>query len=211
MNNIEIIKEQIETEIPGIITNMYIVYNVQTNDALVIDPATNYGAEFAGNILKQKGLELKYIFLTHSHIDHTLGVNRLKDIFKHAKIIGHKNIKLNINDPEVNYLNEYKYIKFEKINVDELVGEDSKIYLGDVEFNIIETKGHTNDSISLYSEQEALLFTGDTLFVRGYGRTDLKTGDMGELVNSLKKLLKLPEETKVFPGHGKDGKIEDCK
>lgn len=65
--------------------------------------------------------------------------------------------------------------------------------------------------MSIYSKEEEVVFTGDTLFVRGYGRTDLPTGNMKLMYVSLRKLLRLPNETKVYPGHGKSGTIKDCK
>ena len=73
------------------------------------------------------------------------------------------------------------------------------------------TPGHTSGGISIYSKENKTVFTGDTLFVRGYGRTDLPTGDMTQMYISLRKLLQLPKDTKVFPGHGNNGTINDCK
>ena len=96
--------------------------------------------------------------------------------------------------------------------VDSRLDDQDKIHLGDLEFLILLTPGHTKGGISLYCESQRLVFTGDTLFSGSWGRTDLPTGSFEAIMDSInKKLMTLPDETIVYPGHGKTTMIQDEK
>ena len=94
---------------------------------------------------------------------------------------------------------------------DKLLFDGDIIKVGNSDFVVIHTPGHTFGGICLYNKSHKILFTGDTLFYHDHGRTDLPMSDQNQMVSSLKKLLLLPEDTKVFPGHGKETKIGDEK
>lgn len=91
-----------------------------------------------------------------------------------------------------------------RLEADSRLDDEDKIHLGDLEFQIIHTPGHTRGSICIYCEKERLLFSGDTLFRGTWGRTDLPTGSFEEMIHSItNKLMTLPEDTIVYPGHRK--------
>ena len=85
---------------------------------------------------------------------------------------------------------------------DRLLRDEDSIGLGDLEFKVIHTPGHTRGSVSLFSEDEKIVFTGDTLFAGSIGRTDLPGSSFRDMMDSLRRLMELPDETIVYPGHG---------
>lgn len=203
-----ILKElKIETWI-GDPTNCYIVFDEKSNETMVIDPAGDVDkiVEMI-DILKGK---LKYIYITHCHGDHIGGVNELKNRCG-GKILIHRYDAEGLNDEKINLTT---YIGMDKIELeaDSRVDDGDLLHLGDLEFKIIHTPGHTKGGTSLYCEEEKLLFSGDTLFRGTWGRTDLPTGSIEDIMNSItNKLLILPDDTIVYPGHGKSTMIGDEK
>lgn len=203
-----ILKElKIETWI-GDPTNCYIVFDEKSTETMVIDPAGDVDkiVEMI-DILKGK---LKYIYITHCHGDHIGGVNELKNRCG-GKILIHRYDAEGLNDEKINLTT---YIGMDKIELeaDSRVDDGDLLHLGDLEFKIIHTPGHTKGGTSLYCEEEKLLFSGDTLFRGTWGRTDLPTGSIEDIMNSItNKLLILPDDTIVYPGHGKSTMIGDEK
>lgn len=97
-----------------------------------------------------------------------------------------------------------------QLDADSRIDDADKIHLGELEFTVIHTPGHTKGSTSLYCEKEKLLLSGDTLFRGTWGRTDLPTSHFESIIQSITdKLMKLPADTIVYPGHGKSTRIED--
>ena len=97
-----------------------------------------------------------------------------------------------------------------ELEADSRVDEGDRIHLGNLEFKVIHTPGHTKGGTCLYCEKEGLLFSGDTLFKGTWGRTDLPTSNFPDIIDSItNKLTKLPDDTIVYPGHGRMTRIKD--
>lgn len=177
-------------------TNCYLAYDENTKVAYFFD-CGGLNLREAYKFIEDNQLNLKYIILTHGHGDHIEGLNALAEKYPEAKVyIGTEekdflyNSELSLSD---RIFGEYFRFKGE-LN---LVSEGD--YVGD--FKVISTPGHTIGSKCFYYEKENILISGDTMFRRSYGRYDLPTGDMYALMDSLKKLSKLPEETVVYSAH----------
>lgn len=189
-------------------TNCYIVFDEKSKETMVIDPAGDVDKiEEMINIL---GGNLKYLYLTHCHGDHILGVTELKNRCG-GKVLIHRIDSEGLNNPDINLL---PYIGAENIELeaDSRIDDKDLIHLGNLQFLVIHTPGHTKGGTSLYCEKEKCLFSGDTLFRGTWGRTDLPTGSREDIMDSIvNKLLKLPGETIVYPGHGLSTRIKDEK
>ena len=189
-------------------TNCYIIVDETQKKAMVIDPAGEVPKII--EILDTLGAELVYIYLTHCHADHINGVNELKKE-KGGKVLIHRKGRENLEN-RVPVLAEYIGLPPIYVKEDSIVDDDDILHVGDLEFRIIYTPGHTDDGTALYCEKEEMLFSGDTLFKGAWGRVDLPTSDFDSIMNSIiNKLLILPENTIVYPGHGKPTRIGDEK
>ena len=187
-------------------TNCYIMQDEETKEAICIDPGGSI--EKIIEMLKILNAKLKYIYLTHSHMDHIEKAEELKDIYGGEILISRKGAE-NINNPEIN-LSSMSGVEL-YTTVDSRVDDKDILHIGKIELEVILTPGHTNDGTSLYCKEEGIVFTGDTLMYMGYGRTDFPTGNLRELKKSLKRLFALPENTFVYPGHGIATTIGDEK
>ncbi len=160
-------------------TNCYLVSSLE--ELICIDPGDNSGQIIEA--AKKLGGKLKYIILTHYHYDHVDAAKQVK-LALGGKIIIHKN--------------EKPYLNFQP---DEFTKEGDSIKFGNEELEILLTPGHSAGSISLLGKKE--IFTGDTLFKDGIGRTDLPGGDEATMQDSLEKLKKIIKPgMMVYPGHG---------
>jgi len=174
----------------------YLVACSRTKEALFIDPAGN--EEELVNFIKQENLALKYIVNTHGHADHTCGNEKVKALTG-AKIIMHETDDLVFSTPE-GYAMARQWGFEPSPPADQTVKDGDAIVVGDVSLQVIHTPGHSPGGICLLSDGN--LFTGDTLFVGGIGRTDLPGSSHEQFMKSIKeRLLKLPPETIVWPGH----------
>lgn len=203
-----ILKElKIETWI-GDATNCYIVQDENSKETMVIDPAGD--VDKIVEMLDILQAKLKYIYLTHCHGDHIGGVKELKQRYG-GQIVAHRLAAENLLNTDTN-LTLYIGNEGLTIETDARVDDEDLIHLGDLEFRVIHTPGHTSGGSCLYSEEEKLLFSGDTLFRGTWGRTDVPTGDFEAVISSItKKLMILPDETIVYPGHGKSTMIREEK
>ena len=197
---------QVTTPQVGLKTNSYIVCDERTKEAMVVDPGGQ--PEKIAEVLDILGANLKYIFVTHCHADHIGGITELKKL-KGGKILVSRDDAEGLFNEEINLA---YIINMEKpeLEADSRLDDEDLIHVGDIEFKVIATPGHTKGGLCLYSEKEGMVFTGDTLFSGTWGRTDLPTGSFVDIITSItNKLMPLPNDTIVYPGHGKITMIQD--
>lgn len=185
-----------------VMTNCYIVYDSETRDAMVIDPAWNYRK--IDQALQDNQLHLQFIFLTHGHADHIGALQELRNYKNVPVYVGKGDVDLISNSRNNLSMFMGKEIKCE--SPDYVVTDGEIITLGHLKFTALETPGHTPGGISLYGER--VVFSGDTLFRYSVGRTDLYGGSAKTLIDSINtKLMPLPDDTVVLPGHGPSSTI----
>lgn len=175
-------------------SNCYILG--ESGEGAVIDPGVEI-LDIEG-VLKEQALALKYIILTHAHIDHILNVEHLKSSAG-GRVVIHEDDAPLLGKPMYNGSILFGVNKVFK-DADLIVKGGDSLVLGGTELEVLHTPGHTPGSICIKAGDS--LFTGDTLFKQGIGRTDLGAGDHGLLMKSLKKLMELDDNIKVYPGHG---------
>ncbi|MCR5279251.1 MAG: MBL fold metallo-hydrolase [Lachnospiraceae bacterium] len=179
-------------------TNCYFLYREGSSDTIIIDPADS-GA-YLYDKLKEKGFEIKAILLTHGHFDHIFGV---EDIVKKAgvKVYAAKAEEALLSDSSLNV--SAGVGRPVTVHPDVFLNDGEELNLCDIDIKVIFTPGHTAGSCCFYIEEAGFLIAGDTLFEGSVGRTDLPTGSTRIMMDSIKdKLMALPDDTKVYPGHG---------
>ena len=189
-------------------TNTYFIYREGENKAIVVDPA-DQGTSIYASLFKND-LKVEGVLLTHGHFDHIWGLSALKGAVNRER--AEKGL-----DPILVYAltEEKELLGNAEMNVSEMAGracvaeadkyvrDGEEITIAGITFRVIATPGHTGGSCCYYVAEAGFLISGDTLFQESVGRTDFPTGSMSSLVRSIKdKLFCLPEETKVYPGHG---------
>lgn len=195
------ILKRLEVEvIPGHITNCYIIADEKSKEAMIVDPAAEQ--EKIINMVKLLDVKVKYIVLTHCHVDHINNVPEIKEKLG-GKVLIHRYDFESISNPDIT-LFETLGLGVKNIVPDARVDDGDLIHLGKVAFKVIHTPGHTKGSICLYCPEQKLLISGDTLFSGAWGRTDLPTSSFEDIMTSISnKLMILPEDTIVYPGHGR--------
>lgn len=182
-------------------TNCYLVWDEDTKEGLVVDPADD-GVSISDEV-ENKGIKLMGIVMTHGHFDHCLAALDLKLIYNVPVYISSKDkFLLDRQDETAEYFLKREIKTPNLIKIDKDLDNIKEIKFGESNLKVIPTPGHTPGSICLYSRENNLLFSGDTLFKDLRGRTDFKYGSTKKIYESLKKLMELPEETEVYSGHG---------
>ena len=202
--------------------NCHIVGDPKTREAIVIDPGDD--AERILEIIARHQLKVSAIIITHTHIDHVVGLHRIQEATGAPVYMHSDDLELyRMLDVQAAWLG---WKVPEKAKVDKLLREGDAVRWGPYEVHVLHTPGHTQGSICLYMPGEmplspanvtvanlaermpGRLFAGDTLFAGSIGRTDLWGGSFEEIIRSLKgKVLALPDDTIVYPGHGESTTI----
>jgi glyoxylase-like metal-dependent hydrolase (beta-lactamase superfamily II) len=179
--------------------NCSIFGDEQSREALVVDPGDDIARVLA--VVKRHGLTVKAIVITHAHIDHIGGAQKLKQATGAPVYMNPDDAELQeMMDVQAGWLGVRPP---EQVEIDAPAKDGDKLVVGTTEFHVLHTPGHTQGSISLWIPSERKLVAGDTLFRDSIGRTDLPGGDGRQILQSIHdKLLPLPDDTMVIPGHG---------
>jgi glyoxylase-like metal-dependent hydrolase (beta-lactamase superfamily II) len=178
----------------------YLVTDSEAKKAVLVDAPKDCIEPFL-KVLKDENLTLEKILLTHSHWDHTADAAEIQRRTK-APIYLHKDDEYRAIEPE-KYLGWKLPFQIEAIKIDEFLKEGDMITCGRWKFDVIHTPGHTEGGVCFIDHAMKLALVGDTLFQGSVGRTDLPGGDTETLLKSIhEKLLKLPDDYVVLPGHG---------
>lgn len=179
--------------------NCSVIGDESTHEAIVIDPGDNI--EKVLETARKHGLTVKQIVVTHAHIDHVGGATKLKQATG-APILMNQNdaALLKMLDMQAAWIG---VAPPGTVAIDHAIGDADRVQAGGVSASVLHTPGHTEGSICLYFEAENKLIAGDTLFAGSIGRTDLPGGSYKKIMRSLHdRVLALPDETIVIPGHG---------
>lgn len=178
-------------------------------DCLIID--TGLDAVELIDFLQRHKLNPVAAVLTHGHADHITGLVELRGRFPHTKVYIHK-LDAGMLTGEKDNLSSIAGVSFSPEHADFTIEEGDVIEQANIKLAVLHTPGHTPGSICLYSKDEGIIFTGDTLFADSVGRTDFPGGNGTQLIKSIKqKLCTLPDETIVYPGHGPQTTISQEK
>lgn len=179
--------------------NCSIVGDEQTREAIVIDPGDEIDDIMA--VVRQHQLTVRQIAVTHAHIDHVGGAMKLKALTGAPVLLNQNDAALlKMLDVQATWIGA---LPPGPVTIDEPLRDGDKLRVGAREASILHTPGHTQGSVCLYFLAEKTLIAGDTLFAGSIGRTDLLGGDYRQIITSLHdRVLALPDDTLVVPGHG---------
>ena len=188
--------------------NTYLIWDDETKEAIVVDPGCSDESEenILTEFISNNNLKVTYLINTHCHIDHIFGCNFIKEKYNPNFLIPEKDLPL--------LKNAAKQAEMFGIDIktpsqpDKFITEDLTLKLNQSEIKFLFTPGHTPGEFCIYLNKEKILISGDVLFKESIGRTDLWGGNYDTLISSINtKLLVLPNDVKVFPGHGEETTI----
>ena len=193
--------------------NTYILWDADSREAVIIDPGMTKEPEYKqiDDFVRENSLKLCRMINTHMHIDHSFGVSYISRTY---------GLPLEANKEDQFLAERIQQqakmfglpISVEDLNINTALVDGQIINVGSEELRVIHVPGHSPGGIAFYSPESGFLISGDSLFQRSIGRTDLPGGDYNQLINSLNvKLMTLPGETVVYPGHGPETMIKDEK
>ena len=181
-----------------LLSNTYLL--IDGKKCVVIDPSSNYDGII--NYIYKNNLHLEAVLITHAHFDHIGGLERLTNAFKVKAYAGREELD-SFKDPYLNCSQDYS-IKGVVVNKEiEPLDDTEVLHFFKEDIICIATPYHTRGSISYYLKESKMLFSGDSLFMYALGRTDLPTSIPSKRKESIEKLMKLDDDVKVYPGHGR--------
>ena len=184
-------------EVGSIGTNCYLVINEENKSGVVIDPGGD--GDMILDKIRQKGLNIEAIFLTHGHSDHIMAVDEIRTATGAKVYISQEDAGMLIKASS--NLSAYLGASREFKAADEFFEDGETLTVAGLNFKVIATPGHTRGGVCLICED--IVFCGDTVFSESIGRTDLPGGSYSQILQSIKnKILVLPDEMKLLPGHG---------
>ncbi len=184
-------------EVGSIGTNCYLVINEENKSGVVIDPGGD--GDMILDKIRQKGLNIEAIFLTHGHSDHIMAVDEIRTATGAKVYISQEDAAMLIKASS--NLSLYMGASREFKAADEFFEDGETLTVAGLNFKVIATPGHTKGGVCLICED--IVFCGDTVFSESIGRTDLPGGSYSQILQSIKnKILVLPDEMKLLPGHG---------
>ena len=184
-------------QVGPIYVNCYVVSDEGTGETVVIDPG-GVSEELLEQLDSIGAERIKYILLTHMHFDHTMGVNRVRDETG-AKVLIHKLEEEGLHDPALNGVDAFGFRTGVLPRADGTFEDGDIIEFGDSKLRVMHTPGHSAGSCCFIGD--GVIFSGDTLFNMSAGRTDLATGSVLQLRESLRRLAALKGDYDVYPGH----------
>lgn len=198
-------------------TNCYFLYRVGESQAIVVDPADQ--GEKIYRALERNGFQVAGILLTHGHFDHIWGCKALREAANTAAgDRGAARVQVYACEAEKELLEDARKNVSEMagrpytMEADVYVKDGDRINIAGMSCRVIATPGHTAGGCCYYFEEPGFLLCGDTIFLESVGRTDFPTGSMSTLVRSVQeKIFVLPDDTKLYPGHGDDTTVEHEK
>jgi len=181
--------------------NIYLCWCGNTGEGVLIDAGCNEADEKAiMQTIDDEGITVKAILLTHGHYDHIIAVEKMKSLTK-APVYCYTSEKQVLENPDLNL--SCRILTKLSVTPDALFNDCDIFQFGDCTLKVLHTPGHTPGGVCYYDAEGGHLFSGDTLFARSIGRTDFPMGDHAKLIRNIKtKLLALPDDTAVYPGHG---------
>ena len=188
---------KIECEVTGPLkTNCYLLYDIHEKEAALIDVGGSILK--LNNIIKKEDLTVKYLFCTHLHFDHVMGLEEIRELYPNA-LLAFNSRELDVMENLGNFARLFEF-EPESIGKQDINIENQVFSIGKIELKTLISPGHTPGSVCYYFDK--CLFSGDVLFKRGIGRTDFYGGSFEEISKSVLKLYQFPDDTIVYPGHG---------
>lgn len=187
--------------------NTFVLFD-ETGDCIIVDPGCSDDTENLElrDFIENRKLRVKLLLNTHCHIDHVLGNHFVKETFG-VNLLIHRKEEPVLKAAEV-YAPSYGFHQYQPQSADEFLEEGEVVMVGNQTFVVLFVPGHSPGHVAFYSEANRVLIGGDVLFYNSIGRTDLPGGNHHLLINSIHtKLFTLPDDVKVYPGHGPETMI----
>lgn len=189
--------------------NCYLLFSEKSKETCIVDPGDD--ADFIINKISDLGLKPKCIVATHGHFDHIMAVTELKLAYKIPFYANRGDLAI-INRMGSTALYFTKIESGPSPKAEKFLRDEDEIKIGNLKLKVLATPGHTPGSLCFYEKDQNWLFSGDTIFADGnYGRTDLAGGNSNLLMKSIVKILELPDDVVIYPGHGLKSSIKKEK